>query len=513
VRGETIAAFLAKNAATRGDNAAVVDPQHEVSWPQLDRASAERAAALVETGVNKGQRVGLLMENRVEWALLACAAMRIGAVLVPLSTMLRLPELAAQLRVAGVRHLIAQPEIRGRDLRAEIAALDRTALPSLRSIFWSDEPLPAASPEAEKVARVLTERLLPADEMAVIFTSGSSGEPKGVIHTHGAAIRANAVGNAARCIAPDSRLYLPMPLFWAGGFCTGLMSALNTGCTLLTEAGSDAGETLSFLAREKVTLFRGWPDQAARLAAHPDFASTDLSSLRPGSLDAIMPQANGREAPPPGARAPLLGMTESFGPYCGGPLDELLPPGKHGSLGKPFAGAQVRIADPETGALLGPDETGAIQIGGPNILKGICGREREDTFTADGWYDTGDMGRLDADGFLWFAGRRDDMVKIAGASVYPAETAAALERLPGVERAVVCEVTVGGETRLGAAVAGVNLSLEGLVSDARENLSAFKVPRLWLLLGSADELPRLVSGKVDVARLRDAITAQGVTAP
>jgi acyl-CoA synthetase (AMP-forming)/AMP-acid ligase II len=509
VSGETIAALQAKNAATRGENAAVVDPQHKMSWAQLEKASADRAAALVEAGVNKGHRLGLLMENSAEWAIWACAAMRIGSVLVPLSTMLRLPELESQLRIAGVRHLIAQPEIRGRDMNAEIGALDRLALPSLRSIFWSDEPLPPATPEAKQVARALAERQDPADEMAVVFTSGSSGEPKGVIHTHGGAIRANASGNAARCIAADSRLYLPMPLFWAGGFCTGLMSALNTGCTLLTEAGSDAGETLAFLAREKVTLFRGWPDQAARLAAHPDFTETDLSSLQPGSLDAIMSGA----APPPGARAPLLGMTESFGPYCGWPLDQLLPSGKHGSLGKPFPGTQVRIADPEAGTLLGPDETGAIQIGGPNILKGICGREREDTFTADGWYDTGDMGRLDADGFLWFAGRRDDMVKIGGASVYPAETAAALERLPGVERAVVCDVTVGGETRLGAAVAGAGLSVADLASVARENLSAFKVPRLWVLLASADELPRLVSGKVDVARLRDAITAQGVTAP
>ncbi|MBM3596222.1 MAG: long-chain fatty acid--CoA ligase, partial [Alphaproteobacteria bacterium] len=373
----------------------------------------------------------------------------------------------------------------------------------------SGEHLPAASRQAEAVTRVLAERLLPADEMAVVFTSGSSGDLKGVIHTHGAAIRANSCSTAARCITPQSRLYLPMPLFWAGGFCTGLMSALNTGCTLLTESGSDAGEMLAFLTREKVTLFRGWPDQAARMAAHPDFARTDLSSLRPGSLDAIMPH----DPPPPGARAPLLGMTESFGPYCGWPLDQLLPEGKHGSLGKPFASAQFRICDSETGAVLGPGEVGAIQIGGPNILKGICGREREDTFTADGWYDTGDMGRLDGDGFLWFAGRRDDMVKVAGASVYPAETAAALESLPGVERAVVCDVTVEGEARLGAAVAGVNLSLASLAAGARENLSAFKVPRLWLLLGSADELPRLVSGKVDVARLRDAITAQGVTAP
>ncbi len=503
--GETIAALLARNAASRGENAALVGPQHKITWVELDRASAERAAMLVEAGVNKGHRLGLMAENSVDWAVWACAALRIGAVLVPLSTMLRAPELEAQLRVAGVRHLIAQPEIRGRDIKAEIGAMDRAMLPSLRAIRWTDETLPPASPAAVAVASALTARLLPADEMAVIFTSGSSGDPKGVIHTQGSAIRANASGNAARCIGPDSRLYLPMPLFWAGGFCTGLMSALNTGCTLLTEAGSDAGGTLAFLAREKVTLFRGWPDQAARLAAHPDFAATDLSSLSPGSLDAIMPG----DPPPPGARAPLLGMTESFGPYCGWPLDQLLPHGKHGSMGKPFAGAHVRICDPESGAVLGANEAGAIQIGGPNILKGVCGREREDTFTADGWYDTGDMGRIDDDGFLWFAGRRNDMVKIGGATVYPAETAAMLERLPGVERAVVCDVTVDGELRLGAAVAGANLSLESLANAAREDLSAFKVPRLWLLLGSADELPRLVSGKADVARLRDAITAQG----
>jgi acyl-CoA synthetase (AMP-forming)/AMP-acid ligase II len=509
VGAETIAALLAANAASRGGHEAMADPVRRVSWADIDRLSADRAAALIETGVNKGHRVGLMMENCAEWVVVACAVMRIGAVLVPLSTMLRLPELESQLRIAGVRHLIAQGTIRGRDMKREIGALDRAALPSLRTIWWSDEPLPAASPKSEDVARALAERLLPANEMAVIFTSGSSGDPKGVIHTHGSAIRANAAGNAARCIGPESRLYLPMPLFWAGGFCTGLMSALNTGCTLLTEAGADAGVTLAFLARERVTLFRGWPDQAARMAAHPDFTNTDLASLRPGSLDAIMPG----ESPPPGARAPLLGMTESFGPYCGWPLDALLPPGKEGSMGKPFNGIRVRIVDPASGAVLAADETGAIQIGGPNVLAGICGREREQVFTPDFFYDTGDLGRIDGDGFLWFAGRRDEMVKVAGATVYPAETAAALERITDVERAVICALQIDGETRLGAAVAGANLSVAQLACAAREVLSAFKLPRLWLLLGPDEDFPRLVSGKVDVTKLREMIGERGVTVP
>jgi acyl-CoA synthetase (AMP-forming)/AMP-acid ligase II len=506
VPAETVPALLAAQAAARGEQDAVVDPTGRVSWAELDRQSAQVAAMLVEAGGNKGHRLGLMMENCARWAVLACAAMRIGAVLVPLSTMLRPAELENQLRIAGVRHLIAQPTIRDRDMHRELAAIDRGMLPSLVSQWWSDNLPTAASAEAETVAGMLTGRVVPADEMAVIFTSGSSGDPKGVIHTHGAAIRANASGNAARCIAPDSRLYLPMPLFWAGGFCTGLMSALNTGCTLLTDAGRDDGATLAFLAREKVTLFRGWPDQAARIAAHPHFASTRLSALRPGRLDAIMPD----NPPPAGARAPLLGMTESFGPYCGYPLDTLLPPGKHGSCGQPFAGAMVRIADPDSGAVLGADEVGAIQIGGASVLKGICGREREQVFTPDGWYDTGDVGHLDADGFLWFAGRRDEMVKLAGTSVYPSETAAALERIAGVDRAVVCALELDGETRLGAAVSARGLTAQALAMTAGEALSAFKLPRRWLLLEPGQDFPRLVSGKVDMAALRALIAARGM---
>ena len=133
---ETVAALLARNAAARGENAAVIDSLRWTTWEEVECLSAMLAACLVEAGVNKGHRVGLLMENCAEWAVFACAAMRIGAVLVPLSTMLRLPELEAQLRVAGVRHLIAQPSIRGRDMKTELATLDRAGLPSLRNI-WS----------------------------------------------------------------------------------------------------------------------------------------------------------------------------------------------------------------------------------------------------------------------------------------------------------------------------------------------------------------------------------------
>ena len=311
-----------------------------------------------------------------------------------------------------------------------------------------------------------------------------------------------AAGLEARCVLEGTRLYIPMPFFWVGGFAGGLLSALVAGAALLTEAEPEPGRTLAFLAREKATLFRGWPDQAARLARHPDFPRTDLGALTGASLAPVLP---GHVLASPGARANLFGMTESFGPYAGWRLDEDMPADKWGSCGKPFGGVKLRIAEPETSAFLPAGESGSIQLGGRNLLRGICGQEREAVFTRDGWFDTRDIGRIDADGFLWFSGRSDDMVKIRGATVYPAEVEAALEAIPGVSRAFVTDLELGGMAAIGAAVipaAGAAWDAASLDAAARERLSAFKVPASWAVLDSLDDVPRGSSGKVDKARLQ-----------
>jgi acyl-CoA synthetase (AMP-forming)/AMP-acid ligase II len=496
VAAETIPQLLARNVAERASQEAVVVREARLDYGGLDRASADRAAWLVGQGVNRLHRVGLLMENGVEWVVNACAIMRIGAVLVPLSTFLRPDELAAHLAMAGVRHLIATPTFLARDYRGDIAGLSRAELPSLRGIWWRDD-LGSGDAADMKLAQALEARVTPADDMTVIFTSGSSGAPKGVVHTQGAAIRATGAGLEARCIRAGTRLYLPMPLFWIGGFGGGLVSALTAGATLLTEDRPEPAGTLAFLAKEKATLFRGWPDQAARIAAHPDFAGTDLSSLAAGSLDPLL--APSHQAPA-GSRANLFGMTETFGPYCGYPLDRELPDGKHGSCGQVFDGIRLRIVCPETGREVAPSEIGRFQIGGPNILRVICGREREAVFTPDGWYDGGDLGWLDDDGFLFFAGRADDMVKVKGASVYPQEVERVLEAIPGVARAFATAMREAGETSLGAAIVAspcASLDEEELRQRAKERLSAFKVPRRWRIVQTIDELPHKSSGKID----------------
>ena len=490
-----------------------------LTYDALHAASASLAAQLVAEGLVKGDRLGLLAPNGTEWAVVAFAAMRIGAVLVPLSTLLRPPELVAQLTTATVSHLVSSGEFRGRrylDELEEVApglvATVRSggrhpAAPSLRRV-WTTDDLPAGEGRPELVP-ALEARVHPADDMAVLFTSGSRGAPKGVIHTHGAALRAVASGLEARCVHPGERLYIPMPFFWTGGFGQGLLTALVAGATLLTEAEPEPERTLELLVRERVTLFRGWPDQAARLAAQPGFAGADLSSLHDGSLPAVLPA---ERRPAPGARANLFGMTETFGPYCGARLDADMPPDKHGSCGKPFAGVEVRIVDPGTGRVCPAGEDGEIWLRGDHLMRAICGRLRSDVFTDDGSYRTGDLGHVDDDGYLWYSGRLDDMVKVKGATVYPSEVEAALRSLSEVTQAFVTDVPDAAGRPEIAALVITDAPLEVVRRAVKARLSAFKLPTRWLVLGALDDVPLLGSGKVDKAALQKLLASEGSVA-
>jgi acyl-CoA synthetase (AMP-forming)/AMP-acid ligase II len=492
--GPTIGALVARQAEAHADKPMVIDPDTRLSYAELETTTRDLAAGFLAAGVTKGSRVGLIMSNSVQWVQIAVALTRVGAVLVPLSTLLKPPELAAQLRVAAVQFLMSVREFRGHHYLDDVGAA-RDRLPALRQI-WTDDALPAACDTGivDAMARTVT----PSDTLAIMFTSGSSGPPKGVFHSHGNALGAVRSGLRARCITGDSRLYLPMPFFWVGGFGSGVLSVLAAGATLVTEPIPRPETTLRLLERERVTLFRGWPDQAEALARHS--AAADLSALQPGSLDALLPPDRRGE---PGARAALFGMTESFGPYCGYPADTDMPASAWGSCGKPFNGMDVRIVDPDSGDPVPKGHAGEIQIRGPHLMRGICRRSREDTFTPDGWYPTGDLGRFDGDGFLFYHGRRDDMFKVSGATVYPSEVERALRSIAGVSAAYVTEVSGA----VGAAVV-TETPIDEVRMAARKLLSSFKIPTVWLRLASDDDVPRKATGKVDVHELRTLLAAQ-----
>jgi acyl-CoA synthetase (AMP-forming)/AMP-acid ligase II len=493
---DTIDALVRRRAAEHGAKPMVIDPTIGITYAELDVNTRELAASFFAAGVGKGNRVGLIMPNRAEWVRIAVALTRIGAVLVPLSTLLQGPELAAQLRMGSVQFLVAVEEFRGHRYLDDLSA-EQGNLPALREIWRADRLPSAGSAPVDEIAAAVT----PSDSMVIIFTSGSSGPPKGVIHSHGNALGAVGAGLTARCISADTRLYLPMPFFWVGGFGSGILSTLLAGATLVTEEIPKPETTLRLLERERVTLFRGWPDQAEALARQAPSVEADLSALRPGSLPALLP-ADQRGAP--GARANLFGMTESFGPYCGYPADTDMPRSAWGSCGKPFDGMEVRIVDPDSGEPVPTGTIGMIEIRGPHVLRGICRRSREDVFTPDGFYPTGDLGRFDGDGFMFCHGRCDDMFKVSGATVYPSEVEQALRTIDGVQNAIVTEVT----GRVGAVVVS-GRPVDELRGEARKRLSTFKVPTVWLVTESDEDIPRKATGKVDVSKMRDLLAELG----
>ena len=496
---ETVDRLVRLRAELHGDKPMVIDPKARMSYAELDETTWAMAAAFVEAGVGKGTRVGLIMPNRGQWVQIAVALTRIGAVLVPLSTLLAPPELVAQLRNASVQVLIAVEEFRGHRYLDDLAGVvDSPKLPALREV-WTSDGLPEGG--GGQMVDAMAATVTPSDTLVIMFTSGSSGPPKGVMHSHGNALAAARSGLTARCIDADTRLYLPMPFFWVGGFGSGVLSALLAGATLVTEETPRPETTLRLLERERVTLFRGWPDQAEALARQSASVGADLSALRPGSLEALLPAEQRAE---PGARATLFGMTESFGPYCGYPADTDMPCSAWGSCGKPFDGMEVRIVDTDTGQPAPAGTVGVIQIRGPHTLRGMCRRSREDLFTPDGYYPTGDLGHLDGEGFMFYHGRSDDMFKVSGATVYPSEIERALRTIDGVENAFVTDVTGA----VGAVVIG-DTTVEHLRAAARKLLSSFKVPTLWLLLNSDENIPRGTTGKIDPRRLRDLLREQG----
>jgi acyl-CoA synthetase (AMP-forming)/AMP-acid ligase II len=501
----------------------VIDLDGRLSYRELDVTTNDLAQEFIDAGVVKGTRVGLIMPNGVRWVQIAIALTRIGAVLVPLSTLLAARELIAQLRTASVQILISVEEFRGhhylKDLRSTLRVPDLFEtlrcfeLPALRQVWVADQlPGLSAAESNRSIVDALAATVTPSDPMVIMFTSGSSGAPKGVVHSHGSALGAVRSGLASRCIDPETRLYLPMPFFWVGGFGSGVLSALVAGATLITEEIPQPETTLRLLERERVTLFRGWPDQAETLARHPHRARADLSALRPGSLEALLPAEQRAQ---PGSRATLFGMTEAFGPYCGYRADTDMPRSAWGSCGKPFAGMEVRITDPDDGQTVAAGTVGMIQIRGPHALRGICRRNREDLFTADGFYPTGDLGRLDDEGFLFYHGRSDDMFKVSGATVYPTEVEQALRDIDGVDNAFVTNLAGGQGDRVGAAVVcdTAATTSEKLRASARTVLSSFKVPTVWLLVDSDDVIPRGPTGKVDVRRLRELLAATDSVQP
>lgn len=203
-------------------------------------------------------------------------------------------------------------------------------------------------------------------------------------------------------------------------------------------------------------------------------------------------------------------MTETFGTYVGGRLDLDLPEDKRGSNGQVLDGVELRVVDPGSDRPVEPGAVGELCVRGRNVMRAICGRTRAETFDDDGFYRTGDLGRLDDDGYVWFEGRADDMFKVKGATVYPTEVETALRAVDGVRQAHVTDVVVGegGPVEVGAVVL-TGRPLHEVAAEVALRLSAFKVPTRWLALTEGGRVPMTATAKVDKAMLQDLLRREG----
>ncbi len=531
----TVGSFIRRLAVARQSHPLMVHEGRRLSYADAERQSRELAKGLAAAGVGKGTRVGLWMPNGPDWVIAWLAAARIGAVVVPINTFYQARELAWVLTHADCAVLLMSASHLGHDFEARLTSalptLNATsgdlwleAAPFLRRVFvWGSRGHAWAAPAPDALRALATAhptldetflaameaQVFSADPMVLIYSSGSSGDPKGAIHTHGSVLRHARALNAHRHIGPDDRMYSPMPFFWVGGLVYSLLACMHAGATMLSEETFEPGRTLAMLERERATIAVGWPHYAKSMAEHPSFSERDLSRLHSGNLWAILPPE--RRPADPELRSNALGMTETSGPHTYDNMDRDLPEPLRGSFGHAVEGFEHKIVDPASGSTLGAGELGEICVRGPGVMQGLAKLERHDVFDADGYYHTGDSGYFDADGVLFYRGRLGELIKTGGANVTPREVEVALQAYPEVKEAYVVGLpdAARGEVVAAAVVLNVGhaVTAEALRGRLKKELAAYKVPRHVCLFESAS-LPFTDSGKIDKKRLVAALAAR-----
>jgi acyl-CoA synthetase (AMP-forming)/AMP-acid ligase II len=499
----TLGEAFRQAAANVADTTFVVTPTARLSYADIERMSIALAGRLLASGVGKGTRVGLLFTYGHEWVVGWAAITRIGALAMPLSSLSTPTELESLIRRCDLHTLISASSILGHSTTDALSAalgLADVATPELRLetapylrqilVVGADVPpwataLDLDGPIGESaLVRAAERRVDAGDAATVVHTSGSTAEPKGVVHTHGSVLR-SCVPICAEMLAssPGStpKVLCAMPFFWVGGILT-VGSALLAGATLIMMDRFEPGAALELVEREQATYLMGWSTVTQNMRAHPDFVRRDLTSMPrlvngPAEIALI-------DVPDPGVPR-HRGMSETMGT---------------------FAATEMKIVDVVSRQELPEGEHGELLVRGPGVMSGYYNRERHEVFDADGWYATGDRCYV-REGYEqpFYVGRFTEMVKTAGANVAPREVELAVESLAEVKHCIV--LGVASEQR-GEEVAAVVVMESGHPFDEtamRERLRAvlapYKIPTQWHAV-EPEQLIWLGSGKPDKNTLR-----------
>jgi acyl-CoA synthetase (AMP-forming)/AMP-acid ligase II len=479
----TVAALLAARAP-RGGHPLLICDDERLSYRDAERRSADLARGLLALGAGKGTHVGLLYPNGAQFVVAALAAARIGAVVVPFSTFLTAAELRTQLLDSDTSIMLTTKAFRGNDYRQRLAEATADGdIPCLRHVLFDP---PADSVDELQLAAMEAD-VVGSDPLAIIYTSGSTGPPKGAVHTHAGLLGHQRNLNEIRILTSSDTLFCNSPFCWIGGFAFGLLATIVAGSTLVCSNASDAARTLDLLEAVRPNITNGFAAGITHLTRHPSFADRNLSALLRGNLYPIM-AAEARPADPE-LRHNMLGMTEAGSVLLIDSDERDQPEHRRGSFGRPAPGFETLVL-----------ESGELCIRGPHVMVGYYGRSREDCFDADGWFHTGDLVRVDEDGYFYYQARAGSMIKTAGANVTPGEVEKAL-----ATAGFTAHVLGLADEQRGQIVAAVIVDDGPVDTDAvrralRATLSSYKVPRKIVVCRPA-ELPVLSSGKVDMPAL------------
>lgn len=529
--------------ATLGElaNRAAADfGEHEFVYFQGDRYTFRQAReridrtarGLMALGVEPGEKVGLWMTNRPEWIDVMFACAKIGTVLVPINTRFRTADLDYVLRQSNTSMLITMDEsgpIRYfdmvREACPELLRQDRDSLrcksfPDLRrvvnlgrqkpsGVYGWDELLQAAEdvPPAELQQR--ESAVSPEDTLFIMYTSGTTGFPQGVMQPHGALVY--NLKETCRLLetTADDVTVMFLPLFHCFGYQQGPIVSMVAGCRMVLTETFDPGETLELIGTEGGTMLHGFDTHWQALMEHPNVGRTDLGTLRLGILAAGLPST----APIARRAYELLcptisgwGMTEVLAGATIGRLGDSVELSTLAS-GNPMRGNEVKVINPATGEELPPETEGELCMRGYGVMQGYYNKpdETASMIDGDGWLHSGDRAVLRGDGYIRFLGRYKEMLKIGGENVDPVEVEAFFAEHPKIARIQIVGVPDRhlSEVPVAFIVAdGDNPpSEEELTAFAGGKLASFKIPRHYFIV---DDYPMTPSGKVKKFELRKA---------
>jgi fatty-acyl-CoA synthase len=468
----------------------------DVTWSGLRRRVEAAALRLASLGVSKGDRVAYLGYNHPEVLSLLFACAQLGALFVPLNFRLARAEHGQILADADASMLVVAPDF------YEHAAAIRRQLPLMRLVAL--EGTPAGWFAWDGPMPVGFEPKLPgadADPVLIVYTSGTTGKPKGAVHTQSALLWNILNATLYQDLTSSDHVLTVLPMFHVGGLCIQTLPALHAGATVTIHPRFDPGLWLRDVAARKPTLSLLVPATLKAVITHPDWEETDLSSLRAvhtGSStipESLLAAFHARGVPV----GQVYGSTET------GPVSMYLRAEdarrKAGSAGKPAMHAEVRLVDAE-GRGVQPGEVGEIWVRAPNLMSGYW-KDPDNPSFRDGWFRSGDLARTDDEGYYWVVGRSKDMIISGGENVYPAELENILADCPDV-----VEVAVVGlpDPQWGEAVAAAIVRRPGAALDEAAvmklfegRIARYKVPRRVVFV---DALPKSAIGKVQKFEVR-----------